>query len=67
MSNTPSTDQWKHGGNCNVCRRSRYCKKRCNEHKRFVQRAVQQMIAESRLGQMMEAIHQAPGSERIDG
>lgn len=61
------TDQWKSGGNCNVCRRASYCKTRCSEHKRYVERAIRKMIAESRMGQMIEAVHQAAGSEYSDG
>lgn len=38
-------DQWKHGGNCNHCRRAKYCKKECSAHKRFMQYVVRQLIA----------------------
>ena len=59
-------DQWKSGGNCNVCRRASYCKTRCSEHKRYMNRALQQIIAENKIGKAMEAIHQATGSEYAD-
>jgi len=51
------TDQWKRGGNCNNCRRAKYCKKQCSEHKRFMQYVIQQRILNSQAGKMMDAIH----------
>lgn len=60
------TDQWKKGGNCNECRKASYCKKKCSEHKRFMDRAIREIIAESKIGKMMNAIHQATGSEYAD-
>lgn len=56
MSNTPNADQWKHGGNCNVCRRARYCRKRCSENGRLIERMRNQALAESRLGRMIRAM-----------
>ena len=61
------TDQWKDGGNCNICRRASYCKKRCSENKRLIDRAIRQAIAESKMGKAMKAIRQAAGSEYADG
>ena len=61
------TDQWKEGGNCNVCRRAGYCRKRCSEHRRYMERAIRQVIAESKIGQAMEAVRQVAGSEYSDG
>lgn len=26
-------DQWKHGGDCNLCRRAEYCKKKCRANR----------------------------------
>jgi len=41
------TDQWKHGGNCNLCRRSGYCKKRCSEQKRYMENMMRKLIAQN--------------------
>ena len=41
------TDQWKHGGNCNLCRRNGYCKKRCSEQKRYVENMMRKLISQN--------------------
>lgn len=61
------SEQWKEGGNCNVCRRAGYCRKRCSEHKRYMERAIRQVIAESRIGRMHDAIRKTAGTEYTDG
>ena len=40
-----SNEQWKSGGDCSKCRRKKYCKKECSEHKRLVNRVIRQSAA----------------------
>ena len=65
-------DQWKQGGDCSVCRRANYCRKRCREHKAFMQRAIRQVFAASKAGKIMNAIkktmyEQGHEMEYLDG
>ena len=56
MSNTPNSDQWKEGGNCNVCRKVKYCRVDCTAHKKWMQRAMAMAFAESKAGRMLSAM-----------
>ena len=40
-----SNEQWKQGGECSKCRRQKYCKKECSEHKRMIDRVVRMGVA----------------------
>lgn len=35
-ANLKPNDQWKSGGICQMCRRRKYCKKRCTAHREFI-------------------------------
>jgi len=37
-----SDAQWKEGGNCNVCRRVKYCGHRCMAHRKWLKEAIRQ-------------------------
>lgn len=41
-----SNEQWKQGGDCSKCRRQKYCKKKCSENKRVIDRVVREAAAE---------------------
>lgn len=40
-------DQWLEDGNCNVCRRSKYCSKPCKKNKIATKRKINNMILEA--------------------
>ena len=40
-----SNEQWKHGGDCNKCRRKKYCSKACSENKRRVSKQLNDKVA----------------------
>ena len=41
-----SKEQWKRGGDCNKCRRQKYCSKVCNENKRRANKLISNKVAE---------------------
>jgi len=40
-------DQWLQGGDCNICRRRRYCSKPCKMSKMRRERITQELITEA--------------------
>ena len=42
-----NNEQWKSGGNCEICRRKSYCKKNCGANNKAIQRAINRAIIES--------------------
>jgi len=38
-------DQWKRGGDCEKCRRKKYCSKACTMHKKRVDAIVMEAVA----------------------
>ena len=55
----PTSDQWKQGGDCSICRRAKYCRTTCKQHKLWMQRAMAQIFAKTKAGRMMSAMKQA--------
>ncbi len=51
-----SSDQWKAGGDCSICRREKYCKTECTEHQRRLQRFVRSAFYKTKAGKLMAAI-----------
>lgn len=41
-----SNEQWKHGGNCDKCRREKYCSKPCSENKKRINKLINDKVAE---------------------
>lgn len=41
-----SADQWLEEGNCDECRRQKYCSKPCKAHKIATQRMIRDLILE---------------------
>lgn len=40
-----TNEQWKEGGNCNECRRKKYCTKACTKHRKMRYELISQAIA----------------------
>jgi hypothetical protein len=53
---TQTSDQWKQGGDCSICRRKEYCRKACRQHHLWYQRAIAQIMAKSKAGRMLSAM-----------
>lgn len=45
MEKANEADQWKQGGDCEKCRRRKYCNKSCTMHKKRVDAIVMNEIA----------------------
>lgn len=56
-NNQSSNEQWKTNGECSICRRQSYCKKRCSANKKSIQRAVGRAFASTRMGSVMLAVN----------
>lgn len=41
-----TNEQWKHGGNCNLCRRNNYCSTPCTLRKRQDKAILRGMVAD---------------------
>lgn len=41
-----SSEQWKSGGDCKLCRRKKYCGKVCKQHREAIRRMVRDVILE---------------------
>lgn len=46
------SDQWIRGGNCDVCRRRKFCGKTCAAHERFIQSAISEAMMKTMLTMM---------------
>lgn len=44
------------GGDCNLCRRNKYCEKGCTENKKRQQRLIASAFAKTDAGKMMAAM-----------
>ena len=42
-----SAEQWQEDGNCNECRRQKYCGTTCKAHKIAIQRAMRKVLLEA--------------------
>ncbi len=42
-----NNEQWKHGGNCNICRRKNYCSKPCTLVKRESKAVLRSLVAQT--------------------
>lgn len=42
-----NSEQWKSGGNCEICRRKSYCKKICGASNKAMQRAIDRAVISS--------------------
>ena len=42
--NAEKTDQWKRGGVCQLCRRKKYCQKRCTANERYASLRIREYI-----------------------
>ena len=51
-----NAEQWKAGGDCSMCRRVKYCKTDCREHKAFRIRAIRMILAQSKSGKLLNAM-----------
>lgn len=40
MTNSTNSEQWLSGGDCKLCRRSKYCSKACKANKEATQRDI---------------------------
>lgn len=40
-------DQWLQGGDCDICRRQKYCSKPCKRHKIRTERLTQELVAKA--------------------
>jgi len=47
-------DQWKHGGDCNLCRKVQYCKKKCRANK-LLKRVTTPLLYQAYLDDVPEA------------
>lgn len=59
-------DQWLTDGDCQLCRRLKYCSKKCNAAKRYDQRIIADMIANA-LTQIVFSRKPAENVERQEG
>ena len=66
-----TTDQWKSGGDCRVCRKKAYCNKPCSACKRLMNVIIHEAIRKTKAGQLMEAareeMRKAGGGPYADG
>lgn len=37
-------EQWKSGGNCNQCRKTKYCKTRCTQNKKLAKKLAEEAL-----------------------
>jgi len=68
----PLSEQWKQGGDCQLCRKREYCRKSCKQHELWTQRKIAEAFARTKAGRMMSAmkktIHDLGGeTEYLDG
>lgn len=53
-----NSEQWINGGDCNLCRRKKYCSKVCKQHREATRRMVRDVIIEQTgggiIGRMLE-------------
>lgn len=42
--NAEKSDQWKRGGVCQLCRRQKYCQKRCTANERYASLRIREYI-----------------------
>lgn len=47
MTNSTNSEQWLSGGDCKLCRRSKYCSKECKASKQATQRDIYNMVNEA--------------------
>lgn len=60
MKPMENNEQWKGGGDCQKCRRAKYCKKECRAAREYKRRIISQIIRErTGIDAMERAIHNA--------
>ncbi len=50
MMNLTNSEQWLSGGDCKLCRRSKYCSKACKANKEAAQRAIYSAVNKATCG-----------------
>ena len=55
----PDNEQWKLDGNCNICRRAKYCGTSCKAHKDRLTQNIRAAFGRTKVGKMMDAANMA--------
>jgi radical SAM protein with 4Fe4S-binding SPASM domain len=55
------SNQWEFQGDCNECRKKKYCSKSCKAHDKYVDRKISQAINNTTFGKMVNAFNDAIG------
>jgi len=55
-----SNEQWKHGGDCSICRKVKYCTTNCKENIAYRKRAILQILAQHKLAKVIDTANGKP-------
>lgn len=62
-SNELLSDQWKTAGDCNFCRRRKYCRKSCSLHKQRINAMIANTLSMELAKQYMKAVREERGAK----
>jgi len=60
------SNQWEFQGDCNECRKQKYCSKSCKAHDKYVDRKISQAISNTTFGKMVNVINGSIGSKYFE-